>query len=149
MSYLEEAYTIRKHAKAKRICAQCSRPLPKGRTVYCDDYCSEVFFVRFWGAPWSWVRPLALKRDNNTCRKCGVKGDDSDMEVDHILERELGGQDDSDNLQTLCHKCHVAKTTEFLIRLRGQQAHDRRREKQKQLEASTTHLEEFIPEPLR
>ncbi len=51
----------------------------------------------------------ALERDQNTCVKCGKTAD----EVDHIREIWEGGPEfDLDNLQSLCHDCHVAKTNE-------------------------------------
>ena len=31
-------------------------------------------------------------------------------DVDHIVRRALGGTDDFDNLQALCHSCHSRKT---------------------------------------
>lgn len=35
-------------------------------------------------------------------------------EVDHVIALSNGGADDTSNLQSLCHVCHVAKTLEDL-----------------------------------
>ena len=35
---------------------------------------------------------------------------DPKLQVDHIKAQADGGSDDDDNLQTLCRRCHVAKT---------------------------------------
>lgn len=31
-------------------------------------------------------------------------------DLDHIISRSLGGSDDAENLQALCHSCHSKKT---------------------------------------
>ena len=55
------------------------------------------------------MRQKALDRDLNKCVKCGKTAD----EVDHIKEIWEGGPEfDLDNLQSLCHECHVQKTNE-------------------------------------
>lgn len=50
------------------------------------------------------IRHAILARDNYTCQNCGIK--DSVFEVHHLVFRSQGGSDDSDNLITLCRKCH-------------------------------------------
>jgi DNA invertase Pin-like site-specific DNA recombinase len=47
-----------------------------------------------------------LNRDNFTCKKCGFKGRTEDLEVHHIKMRVDEGQDNLDNLVTLCAICH-------------------------------------------
>ena len=50
---------------------------------------------------------LALYRDHNACVVCGQPA----TEVDHIVEVADGGDlYGLDNLQSLCHSCHAAKT---------------------------------------
>jgi 5-methylcytosine-specific restriction endonuclease McrA len=48
------------------------------------------------------IRNKIIGRDNGCCRKCGKFGN----EIDHIN----GDSDDLDNLQLLCHDCHLLKT---------------------------------------
>ena len=66
-------------------------------------------------ARWAHVRRVALERDNYTCRECGRGGG---MEVDHIRPLHKGGSwYDLGNLQSLCYRCHKAKTQgEFKVR---------------------------------
>lgn len=35
---------------------------------------------------------------------------DNPLHTDHIIRREDGGTDEPSNLQTLCQRCHSAKT---------------------------------------
>ena len=58
---------------------------------------------------WRKIRSLVIQRDGSMCVICG---DDQDLTVDHIHERQHGGGDQLDNLQTLCHRCHKAKTAQ-------------------------------------
>lgn len=55
-------------------------------------------------------REYILKRDAYTCLCCG---EDSrhNLQVDHIIPRNLGGNNDEDNLQTLCKYCNGQKGT--------------------------------------
>ena len=58
------------------------------------------------GAPHR-LRKQTLQRDGNRCVQCGSA---ERLEVDHILNVARGGTHRLDNLQTLCHHCHKAKT---------------------------------------
>lgn len=49
-------------------------------------------------------REAILNRDNYTCQVCGKKH--TKLEVHHIKYRSQGGNDDEDNLITLCEDCH-------------------------------------------
>ena len=51
-------------------------------------------------------RAHALDRDNYTCQYCGKKN--KRLEVHHIVYRSNGGNDDLDNLITLCENCHTS-----------------------------------------
>jgi hypothetical protein len=55
-------------------------------------------------------REEILKRDNNTCQRCGKKKQRRFLEVHHIIPRSKGGTDDPTNLITLCHHCHDRET---------------------------------------
>ena len=57
---------------------------------------------------WKIIRQLVLLRDGKRCVVCG-KGA---TEVDHIIEIQDGGAEfETTNLRSLCHKCHVRKTS--------------------------------------
>jgi len=47
-----------------------------------------------------------MARDGYKCLKCGAT---DRLHVDHIVPGSLGGPGTMDNLQTLCHRCNVAK----------------------------------------
>jgi len=55
---------------------------------------------------WRNLRDEALARDGYQCTACGGN---TDLDVHHIKPRRKGGQDDLENLITLCEKCHVAQ----------------------------------------
>ena len=60
------------------------------------------------------LRYLILKRDNFSCRCCGVSPADTygiSLEVDHIIPIEKWGLTHIDNLQTLCKNCNRGKGT--------------------------------------
>ena len=58
---------------------------------------------------WARVRRLVFDRDGWRCRSCGRAGR---LECDHIQPLEDGGAEfDPANLQSLCRRCHIAKTT--------------------------------------
>ena len=52
------------------------------------------------------VRKVVFERDGYRCKDCGGW---SDLTVDHMLPRSLGGSDDPSNLQTLCRSCNSRK----------------------------------------
>jgi len=55
------------------------------------------------------LRYEVLKRAGFRCELCGISADERAIEVDHILPRKHGGQDDKANLQALCFKCNANK----------------------------------------
>ncbi|MGL4668996.1 MAG: HNH endonuclease [Methanobacteriaceae archaeon] len=56
------------------------------------------------------IRHEVFKRDNYICVECGAKkSDDVTLHVDHIIPSSKGGNDELDNLQTLCQDCNTAK----------------------------------------
>ncbi len=58
---------------------------------------------------WAIVRRAALHRDAWRCQQCGRAGR---LEVDHVRALEDGGDPWApDNLQALCRRCHIRKTT--------------------------------------
>lgn len=50
-----------------------------------------------------------LKRDGFKCVKCGATGEESKLEIDHIVPKVQGGGDEKENLQTLCFACNRGK----------------------------------------
>jgi 5-methylcytosine-specific restriction endonuclease McrA len=62
---------------------------------------------------WRKIRDEVLARDGWMCQRCG---EDSNLEVDHITERQHGGDDQLENLQTLCRNCHKHKRGVFFER---------------------------------
>jgi 5-methylcytosine-specific restriction endonuclease McrA len=55
------------------------------------------------------LRAQAFKMYGKTCNYCGDIG----LEVDHVIELAIGGENTIDNLQVLCKECHKAKTIKF------------------------------------
>jgi len=55
----------------------------------------------------SFLREQVLKRDNNTCQKCGFANSRREgLEVHHIHPKIFAGEDSDLNLVTLCSICH-------------------------------------------
>ena len=52
------------------------------------------------------LRERIYKRDGYRCLFCGT---DSDLTLDHIHPKSLGGPHTEDNLQTLCRSCNSSK----------------------------------------
>ena len=55
------------------------------------------------------IRYEILKRAKFHCELCGISADIKALEVDHILPRNHGGTDESENLQALCYSCNAMK----------------------------------------
>lgn len=55
---------------------------------------------------WQRLRAAILARDRLRCALCWERKRAYDLSAHHVLARRLGGQDDPDNLITLCHGCH-------------------------------------------
>lgn len=56
------------------------------------------------------LREYVLHRDNHKCQNPNCKNKDKEqiLEVHHIKYKSLGGQDNPNNLITLCNKCHTS-----------------------------------------
>lgn len=103
-------------------CKWCGKKIEnKRRKSFCCDECSQKF-ARFtvWQRGRDAYSLRILYRDNFTCRDCGefkaYKNEhgvyipiDSGLEVHHIIPVSEGGNDDPDNLITLCHDCHMKR----------------------------------------
>jgi 5-methylcytosine-specific restriction endonuclease McrA len=91
-----------------KICRNCGNPVAKGRRHYCSRKCMNEF-VR--NNQWSWVRLDVLRRDAFKCSICGRRYPMSQLDVDHIIPVQMGGElFNKENLRTLCKECHRAKT---------------------------------------
>lgn len=56
------------------------------------------------------LRYQVLTRDESTCKKCGRKTPDVELQVDHMLPWACGGSTVVDNLQSLCRECNQGKS---------------------------------------
>ena len=60
---------------------------------------------------WFWIRKDVLRRDKWKCAICGERFRKKELDVDHIIPVNMGGQLlDKKNLRTLCRPCHKKKT---------------------------------------
>src|SRR5688572_7782599 len=55
------------------------------------------------------MRFQILERDSFTCRFCGKRAPETELEVDHVVPRAKGGSDDVSNLVTACRDCNRGK----------------------------------------
>lgn len=55
------------------------------------------------------MRFQILERDSFTCRFCGKRAPETELEVDHVVPRAKGGSDDTSNLVTACRDCNRGK----------------------------------------
>lgn len=61
---------------------------------------------------WYKIIQQVFKRDNYTCKYCGVVG--GKLEADHIIPFSKGGSDELDNLTTSCRRCNRQKKDKSL-----------------------------------
>lgn len=52
-----------------------------------------------------------FRRDNHTCRYCGLHAPDTELRVDHVVPVALGGTDEPGNLVAACEPCNSGKTS--------------------------------------
>lgn len=58
------------------------------------------------------LRYEALRRDRFACRYCGLKATEgTELVVDHVVPRALGGETVLDNLAAACQPCNAGKTS--------------------------------------
>ncbi len=60
------------------------------------------------------MRFFIYKRDGYRCQICHRRFNPNNLEIDHIYPIAKGGKTTMDNLQTLCHRCNVAKGDKVL-----------------------------------
>lgn len=61
---------------------------------------------------WSKMRQHVLDRDGHKCQICGATKTNK-LHIHHIIKRKDGGTDTSDNLITVCPKCHRTADTKL------------------------------------
>ena len=94
----------------------CTKPLTGRRTKWASDTCrSESYYLfAIIKGNTGIIRHAVFERDLGVCNSCGTI--DEKWEADHIIPVHQGGGGCSlDNFQTLCTKCHKAKTKRQLI----------------------------------
>jgi 5-methylcytosine-specific restriction enzyme A len=78
---------------------------------------------RGYGSAWVKTRARILERDDYLCQPCLRNGRVTPAtEVDHIKPKADGGSDDDDNLQSICHACHVTKTEQEAAKAQGRRS---------------------------
>lgn len=96
-------------AEVAGVCDHCGKALTGRQQRWCSRECS---FVEWPEHDWNSARKAAKKRDGHRCVQCGSG---ASLEVNHIEPRVGKGYgwgcwNHQDNLETLCHDCHVAVT---------------------------------------
>lgn len=56
------------------------------------------------------LRYEILRRDNHTCRYCGLAAPEVKLTIDHVVPSTLGGNDDPSNLVAACKDCNAGKS---------------------------------------
>lgn len=97
------------YRNAPGVCDHCGKALTGRQQRWCSRECS---FVEWPEHDWNSARKAAKKRDGNRCVQCGSS---ASLEVNHIEPRVGQGYgwgcwNHQDNLETLCHPCHVEVT---------------------------------------
>jgi diadenosine tetraphosphate (Ap4A) HIT family hydrolase len=55
------------------------------------------------------IRYKVLSRAKGRCELCGISAEEKALEVDHIIPKNLGGEDSINNYQALCYTCNANK----------------------------------------
>lgn len=101
-----QSYTDRiRQDSGKRLCSWCHQEPPKHRRTICSNACAELIRRVY---QYDYLVRLVVKRDKCTCRMCGKR--QGDGQVDHIVPVSLGGLGDIENLRFLCTACHGIET---------------------------------------
>ena len=103
-------------------CEWCGKPLPKRRSSCCSKECTWYFNratnSAYGAGGGGGYRNHIMRRDNYTCQRCGTfhawinkngipcPTNDGELDVHHIIPVSEGGDDNPDNLITLCRDCH-------------------------------------------
>jgi 5-methylcytosine-specific restriction endonuclease McrA len=55
------------------------------------------------------TRHNIFERDHNTCQYCGIKFDRKDLNLDHVIPRDRGGETSWENIVCSCVPCNSRK----------------------------------------
>jgi len=106
--------------KELKECQQCGKEfwvrqnrLKIGEGKFCSKKClsksQQIFNAtapEFYNmAEWREIRIKVLERDDNRCKTCGFNG--KGLHVHHIEYKRNGGNEDMNNLITMCNQCHM------------------------------------------
>lgn len=107
---------------ADGLCQWCGNEIKSNRrkSFCCKEHSDTFHSFVTWGRTRNAYSNQIVWRDNLTCQDCGeylaVKNChgiyiplESGAEVHHILPVEFGGDDNPNNLITLCHNCHLER----------------------------------------
>ena len=95
-----------------RACLGCGEPTPAPRCPTCQAEVDRRTNQKRGGAhargyTRTWQKRAAkVTRAQPACAVCGAT---SDLTVDHVVPKATGGNDDRDNLRTLCRRCNSSK----------------------------------------
>jgi 5-methylcytosine-specific restriction endonuclease McrA len=120
------------------LCRWCNLEVPPGRHTFCSEWCVEEWKLR---SDPGHLRDRVFERDRGICAQCGLdcvaeyrrirrlrgaararaiaewrSGSRKSLwDADHIVPViQGGGECDLSNMQTLCLKCHRARTAELV-----------------------------------
>lgn len=69
-----------------------------------------MFFERMPKKEVKFTRHNIFERDLNTCQYCGVKFDRKDLNLDHVIPRDRGGETSWENIVCSCIACNSCKS---------------------------------------
>lgn len=69
------------------------------------------------------IKYEVLKRARFRCELCGCMDSERALEVDHIVPKNLGGEDSINNYQALCYSCNAMKRDKDSTDFRGLHSH--------------------------
>lgn len=113
---------LNRDANGKAVCRGCQGAVPKGRQTWCSNACYDRY-GHVWG-----IKLKCWQRDKGLCQMCHRNVVDMAVEsrrytsprqhyrlaeYDHIVPHSEGGLFVLENLRTLCHACHVKRTTQW------------------------------------
>ena len=94
---------LRKSERIELI-AECERQIEDFVQKYGDKFGNPI------GEPVPGsLRFEVLKRAGGRCELCGASHEEMRLDVDHIIPRAKGGNNDAANLQVLCRTCNAQK----------------------------------------
>jgi 5-methylcytosine-specific restriction endonuclease McrA len=92
----------------KRFCLLCGKEFHyrNPNHVYCSAECRSLHdkLLRLDKLNWDILREKIINRDNGMCILCGTT---NDLSVHHKTPLSKGGDNEDENLETLCPSCHA------------------------------------------